>query len=136
MSTPHAADTHTAPVSSAAIAQFLDATIPLYGASHRDVTEYGVHVPWRKAECYAVTNDGKRVSFARRWNFRGWAGESDLSSLLFDVGDSLVELMFAKRPANCGAEKVSTINLVSADQGGQLLNAGYIGTDGRMLRTD
>ena len=120
---------------SAQVARFLDDTIPLCNASHADVSGYGVHVPLRNAECFALTRSGEKVGFARRWNFRGWSGVNPLASLLFKSGDTLIELLLDEQPSDSGTEQLNNINLVSAYEQERLLNDRYIGVDGRMLRT-
>lgn len=134
MTKPQASSAAISLAMSAQVARFLDDTIPLYGASHADVTAYGVHVPLRNAEGFALTNTGDKVGFARRWNFRGWSGVNPLASLLFKSGDTLIELLLDKKPEASGAEHLNNVNLVSAHEQDRLLNSSYIGTDGRMLR--
>ena len=133
MTKPQASSAAVSLAMSAQVARILDDMIPLYGASHADVTGYGVHVPMRNAECFAVTANGDKVGFARRWSFRGWSGIKPLSSLLFKKGDTLIELLLDGKPAESGAEHLNNVNLVSASERGLLLRKDYIGVNGRML---
>ena len=75
------------PVRGAAVIEFamdfLDRTIPLNGVSHADVAEYVVEIPMRYAECFAVTQDGRKVRFLDRRQFVGWSGHDPRRSLLF-----------------------------------------------------
>jgi len=61
----------------------LDDLIPLRDASHTDVVEYSVEVPFRYAECYALLQDGRKVSLLEPRKFVGWSSHNPNRTLLF-----------------------------------------------------
>lgn len=63
--------------------QFLDNVIPLRDASHCDVVRYSIEIPMRYAECFAILQDGRKVSLVHRRRFVGWLGDSAACSYLF-----------------------------------------------------
>lgn len=63
--------------------QFLDSVIPLRDASHSDVVQYSIEIPMRYAECFAILQDGRKVSLVDRRRFVGWLGDSATRSYLF-----------------------------------------------------
>jgi hypothetical protein len=64
-------------------ARFLDLALPLAGASHAQVVDYGVHTPMRYTECFAVLEDGRRAPFRDRGQFVAWARDENEKSFLF-----------------------------------------------------
>jgi hypothetical protein len=64
-------------------ARFLDLALPLAGASHAQVVNYGVHTPMRYTECFAVLEDGRRVPFRDRGQFVAWARDGNEKCFLF-----------------------------------------------------
>jgi malate synthase len=62
---------------------FLDQAIPLEGASHADVAEYAVEIPFRYAICRATLKDGRRVPLKDSRQFAGWSCWEKKCSYLF-----------------------------------------------------
>lgn len=112
----------------AEIARFLDKAIPLKGVSHCDIVGYGVHTPFRYSECYAVTGNGEKIGFANKHCFRGWSGRNPITSLLFQYGDSQLELMLLSDRAASGP--VADINLVHGADAKLFNENAYIGLSG------
>lgn len=65
------------------IAAYLDAKVPLTGASHADVERYFVDTPMRYTQCFAALTDGRIVKFRDARQFVGWHGDEECRSLLF-----------------------------------------------------
>ena len=65
------------------IAAYLDAKVPLAGASHADVERYFIDTPMRYTQCFASLTDGRVVKFRDVRQFVGWRGEEQRRSLLF-----------------------------------------------------
>jgi len=70
----------------------LDDLIPLRDASHTEVVEYSVEVPYRYAECYALLTDGRKVGLVEPRKFVGWSSHDPSRTLLFRVKGSHLEL--------------------------------------------
>jgi len=66
------------------ISAFLDAKLPLVGASHADVERYWVDTPLRYTRCFAVLTDGCVVRLQNSGQFVGWSGKESECSLLFN----------------------------------------------------
>ncbi len=66
------------------ISAFLDAKLPLVGASHADVERYWVDTPLRYTRCFAVLTDGRIVRLRDAGQFVGWSGKESECSLLFN----------------------------------------------------
>ena len=84
-------------------AKILDSLVPLRKASHADVVEYRVEIPMRYAECYAVLEDGRKVSFADPRKFLGWSSHTDRRLLLFRNNDIAIEVEVDNLAAERGA---------------------------------
>lgn len=65
------------------IAAYLDAKLPLAGASHADVERYFVDTPMRYTQCFAALTDGRVVKLRNTRQFVGWHGDEETRSLLF-----------------------------------------------------
>jgi len=65
------------------ISAFLDAKLPLAGASHADVERYWVDTPLRYTQCFAMLTDGRIVRLRDASQFVGWSGKESEGSLLF-----------------------------------------------------
>jgi len=64
-------------------AAYLDAKLPLAGASHADVERYFVDTPMRYTQCFAALTDGRVVKLRNTRQFVGWHGDDESRSLLF-----------------------------------------------------
>lgn len=89
----------------------LDDLIPLRGASHTDVVEYSVEVPFRFAECIAVLNDGRRVGLVEPRKFVGWSSYNPSRTLLFRVNGTHLELDVEDELAGHAPGKIHNIVL-------------------------
>jgi len=89
----------------------LDDLIPLKGASHTDVIEYSVEVPFRYAECFAIMEDGRKVSFIEPRRFVGWSSYNPSRTLLFRVKGAYIELDIEDQLAGMAPGKVHNITL-------------------------
>ena len=67
-------------------AQYLDELIPLHGASHTEVVDYRVSVPFRYAEVRARLANGATARLADTRQFLGWLGYGANPTLLFKCG--------------------------------------------------
>ena len=65
------------------ISAFLDAKLPLVGASHADVERYWVDTPLRYTQCFAMLTDGRTVRLQDASQFVGWSGKESECSLMF-----------------------------------------------------
>ena len=65
------------------IAAYLDAKLPLAGASHADVERYFIDTPMRYTQCFAALTDGRVVKLRDSRQFVGWHGDEQSRSLLF-----------------------------------------------------
>ena len=90
---------------------FLDDLIPLRDASHIDVVEYSVEVPLRYAECFALLNDGRRVSLVEPRKFIGWSSHKPSRTLLFRVNGAHLELDVEDELAGQAPGKIHNITI-------------------------
>lgn len=65
-------------------AAYLDAKLPLAGASHADVERYFVATPIRYTQCFAELTDGRVARLRNARQFSGWSGDEHERSFLFD----------------------------------------------------
>jgi hypothetical protein len=65
------------------IAAYLDAKLPLAGASHADVERYFTATPMRYTQCFAALTDGRVVRLRDARQFLGWSGDEQERSFLF-----------------------------------------------------
>ena len=89
----------------------LDDLIPLRGASHTDVLEYSVEIPFRYAECYALLQDGRKVSLVEPRKFVGWSSYKPSRTLLFRVNGAHLELDVEDELAGQAPGKIHNIVL-------------------------
>ena len=89
----------------------LDDLIPLRGASHNDVLEYSVEIPFRYAECYALLQDGRKVSLVEPRKFVGWSSYNPSRTLLFRVNGAHLELDVEDELAGQAPGKIHNIVL-------------------------
>lgn len=113
--------------------KILDSLLPLHQASHADVAEYRVEIPFRYAECVAILNDGRKVKFTDPRNFLGWSCHEPRRSLLFRNNDITLEIEVDNKAADRERSVVRSINLQAAiRQGAQRLKK-FIGIDGDLI---
>ena len=72
--------------------RFLDRFLPLAGASHADVRSYEIVIPMRYAECFALTNDGRRVRLSKPRQLVGWCGPAEQRTFVFRAGNRGIEI--------------------------------------------
>ncbi len=89
----------------------LDDLIPLRDASHTDVVEYSVEVPYRYAECFALLGDGRKVEFIEPRKFVGWSSHSASQTLLFRIKGAHLELDVEDELAGQAPGKIHNITL-------------------------
>lgn len=89
----------------------LDDLIPLRDASHNDVVEYSVEVPFRYAECFALLADGRKVGFIEPRKFVGWSSYSPSRVLLFRINGAHLELDVEEQLAGIAPGKIHNITL-------------------------
>ena len=89
----------------------LDDLIPLREASHTDVVEYSVEVPFRYAECFALLQDGRKVGLVEPRKFVGWSSYNPSRTLLFRVKGAHLELDIEEQLAGKAPGKVHNITL-------------------------
>jgi len=94
-------------------AQYLDELIPLHGASHTEVVDYRVSVPFRYAEVRARLANGATARLADTRQFLGWLGYGANPTLLFKCGERQVVV-------ETGSKASLTRNLFIARDGGQV----------------
>ena len=111
----------------------LDDLIPLKGASHTDVVEYSVEVPFRYAECFALLNDGRKVRFIEPRSFVGWSSYSPSRTLLFRVKGAHIELDIEDQLAGMAPGKVHNITLEAMALRCAESMKKFIGIDGAQL---
>lgn len=70
----------------------LDRLIPLANGSHADVVSYGIDIPMRYAECYAVLADGTVTRFRYRAQLLGWSGSAQRRSIYFKADDCAIRI--------------------------------------------
>jgi len=73
-------------------AKNLDRILPLEGAHHADVVTYGIDIPMRYADCFAVLRDGSRVRLRDRAQLVGWSGPAVQRTFFFRAGDRIVQI--------------------------------------------
>jgi hypothetical protein len=111
----------------------LDDLIPLRGASHTDVLEYSVEVPYRYAECYALLQDGRKVGLMEPRKFVGWSSHSPSRTLLFRVNGSHLELDVEEELAGHAPGKIHNIILQAMALRCANTMKKFIGIDGDLL---
>ena len=89
----------------------LDDLIPLREASHTDVIEYSVEVPFCYAECYALLQDGRKVGLVEPRKFIGWSSHNPSRTLLFRVNGAHLELDVKDELAGQAPGKIHNITL-------------------------
>jgi hypothetical protein len=89
----------------------LDDLIPLKDASHTDVVEYSIEVPFRYAECFALLSDGRKVGLTKPRRFVGWSSHNPSHTLLFRVKGAHLELDIEDQLAGMAPGKVHNITL-------------------------
>jgi len=111
----------------------LDNLIPLRDASHTDVVEYSVEVPYRYAECYDLLQDGRKVGLAEPWNVVGLSSYSPRGKLLFRVNGAHLELDVEDELAGKAPGKIHNIVLEAMALRTANTMRKFIGTDGGRL---
>jgi len=111
----------------------LDDLIPLRDASHTDVVEYSVEVPFRYAECYALLQDGRKVSLLEPRKFVGWSSHNPNRTLLFRVNGAHLELDVADELAGQAPGKIHSISLEAMALRCANTVRKFIGIDGDLL---
>jgi len=71
-------------------AKYLDEIAPLQGASHSEVVDYSVTVPFFYAELRARLANGRWARLADASQFLGWFGYGPNPTLLLDCGGQRV----------------------------------------------
>jgi len=71
-------------------AKYLDEIAPLQGASHSEVVDYSVTVPFFYAELRARLANGRWTRLADASQFLGWLGYGPNPTLLLDCGGQRV----------------------------------------------
>lgn len=94
-------------------AQYLDEIAPLQGASHSEVVDYSVSVPFFYAELRARLANGQITRLIDSSQFLGWLGYGANPTLLFACGDQRVVVA-------TGSEQDVTHNRFIARNGGHL----------------
>lgn len=111
----------------------LDDLIPLRDASHTDVVEYSVEVPFRYAECYALLQDGRKVSLLEPRKFVGWSSHNPNRTLLFRVNGAHLELDVADELAGQAPGKIHSISLETMALRCANTVRKFIGIDGDLM---
>lgn len=111
----------------------LDDLIPLRDASHTDVVEYSVEVPFRYAECYALLQDGRKVSLLEPRKFVGWSSHNPNRTLLFRVNGAHLELDVADELAGQAPGKIHSISLEAMALRCANTVRKFIGIDGDLM---
>ena len=111
----------------------LDDLIPLRDASHTDVVEYSVEVPFRNAECYALLQDGRKVGLTEPWKFKGWSSHDPSRTLLFRVNGSHLELDLEDELAGKAPGKIHNIILEAVALRCANTMRKFIGIDGNQV---
>jgi len=111
----------------------LDDLIPLRDASHTDVVEYSVEVPYRYAECYALLQDGRKVSLLEPRKFVGWSSHKPSRTLLFRVNGAHLELDVADELAGQAPGKIHSISLEAMALRCADTMRKFIGIDGDLM---
>jgi malate synthase len=111
----------------------LDDLIPLQDASHTDVLEYSVDVPFRKAECHALLQDGRKVGLTEPWKFVGWSSHEPSRSLLFRVNGSHLELDVEDELAGKAPGKIHNVILEAVALRSASTVKKFIGVNGNQV---
>jgi hypothetical protein len=111
----------------------LDDLIPLKDASHTDVVEYSVEVPFRYAECFALLSDGRKVGLTEPRSFVGWSSYSPSRTLLFRVKGAHLELDIEDQLAGMAPGKVHNITLEAMALRCAESVKKFIGIDGNLV---
>jgi len=111
----------------------LDDLIPLRDASHTDVVEYSVEVPYRYAECYALLQDGRKVSLLEPRKFVGWSSHKPSRTLLFRVNGAHLELDVADELTGQAPGKIHSISLEAMALRCANTVRKFIGIDGDLM---
>ena len=111
----------------------LDDLIPLRDASHTDVVEYSVEVPFRFAECYALLQDGRKVGLVEPRKFIGWSSYEPSRKLLFRVNGAHLELDVEDELAGKAPGKIHNIVLEAMALRTANTMRKFIGIDGGQL---
>ncbi len=111
----------------------LDDLIPLRDASHLDVVEYSVEVPYRFAECYALLQDGRKVSLVEPRKFVGWSSHNPSRTLLFRVNGAHLELDVEDELAGQAPGKIHNIVLEAMALRCASTVKKFIGIDGNLV---
>lgn len=111
----------------------LDDLIPLRGASHMDVVEYSVEVPFRYAECFALLRDGRKIGLIEPRRFVGWSSYNPSRTLLFRVKGAHLELDIEEQLAGVAPGKVHNITLEAMALRCAESMKKFIGIDGGLI---
>ena len=111
----------------------LDDLIPLRDASHTDVVEYSVEVPFRYAECYALLQDGRKVGLVEPRKFVGWSSYDPSRKLLFRVNGTHLELDVEDELAGKAPGKIHNIVLEAVALRCASTMKKFIGIDGKLV---
>lgn len=111
----------------------LDDLIPLRDASHTDVVEYCVEVPFRYAECVALLADGRKVGLRNPRLFVGWSGKQQDRSLLFRINGAHLEVGVADEVSGQAPGKVHNITLEAFALRCAKSVRKFIGIDGELV---
>lgn len=111
----------------------LDDLIPLRGASHTEVAEYSVEIPFRNAECFALLRDGRKVGLAEPWKFVGWSSYEPSRTLLFLVNGAHLELDVEDELAGKSPGKIHNIILEAMTLRAANAMRKFIGIDGTLV---
>jgi len=111
----------------------LDDLIPLKDASHTDVVEYSVEVPFRYAECFALLSDGRKVGLTKPRRFIGWSSYKPSRTLLFRVKGAHLELDIEDQLAGMAPGKVHNITLEAMALRCAESVKKFIGIDGNLV---
>jgi hypothetical protein len=111
----------------------LDDLIPLKDASHTDVVEYSIEVPFRYAECFALLSDGRKVGLTKPRRFVGWSSYDPSHTLLFRVKGAHLELEIEDQLAGMAPGKVHNITLEAMALRCADSMKKFIGIDGNLV---
>ena len=111
----------------------LDEAIPLQGASHADVVEYGVEIPMRYAECFALLSDGRKVGLQQPRKFVGWSHHSRNRSLLFRSNGKHFEVAVEGRLRGQAPGSIREVFLEAKSERRSSLARKFIGVDGDLV---
>jgi malate synthase len=78
-------------------AEFLDQTVPLAGASHRDVISYGIGSGNGIKQLRAILNDGNNTGLVDEDQFVGFVNEDDPSALLLKHNGLHIEIQIDRK---------------------------------------